>query len=62
MPKECAMLEGAPFAKAMCDKCGARFPDFMRGQVQSWWRKKLGLPYCAVICHKCKEVIGWEKP
>lgn len=62
MPIECEQLRNAPYAREKCDFCGARFPEFMRGQVQSWWRKLLRLPYCAVICHCCKEIIGWEKP
>ena len=62
MPIECAMLERCPYAKEECPKCGQPFPEFLRGQVQSSWRKLFGMKYCAVICHKCKEVIGWEKP
>ena len=53
----------APIKKEpCCPKCGQPFPEFLRGQVQSSWRKLFGMKYCAVICHKCKEVIGWEKP
>lgn len=62
MPIEAEQLRNAPYAKESCNKCGAQFPEFMRGQVQSAWRRLLFLPYCAVICHKCKQVIGWEKP
>lgn len=62
MPIECEQLRNAPYAKEECPKCGERFPEFMRGQVQSGWRRAIGLNYCAVICHGCKEVIGWEKP
>ena len=62
MPIECAQLRNAPYAREKCGECGAAFPEFVRGQVQSWWRKLRRLPYCAVICHECKEVIGWEKP
>lgn len=62
MPKEYALLKGYPYAFEECKKCGQAFPEFSRGMVQSWWRKKLRLPYCAVICHNCKEIIGWEKP
>jgi hypothetical protein len=62
MPIECAQLRNAPYASEKCSECGAAFPEFMRGQVQSGWRKLLRLPYCAVICHQCKEIIGWEKP
>lgn len=50
MPIECEQLRGEPF------------PEFMRGQVQSTWRRLLRLAYCAVICHNCKQITGWEKP
>ena len=62
MPIEVELLKRAPLSREQCPKCGAEFPDFLRGQVQSSWRRLLGLPYCAVICHKCKRIIGWEKP
>jgi hypothetical protein len=65
MPVECRLLEREPFAVEKCPKCGTLAPEFMRGQVQRskrflWvlWRR----PYCAVICHGCKEIIGWESP
>jgi hypothetical protein len=60
--KEYDLLKSKPYAREICPKCGAEFPEFMRGLVQSRWRKILGMKYCAVICHKCKEIIGWEKP
>jgi hypothetical protein len=62
MPIEYKQLASYPYAKEVCQKCGQPFPEFMRGQVQSGWRRFFGLAYCAVICHKCKQVIGWEKP
>ena len=62
MPIETFLMKRLPFAKEICPKCGERFPEFLRGQVQSFIRKTFGLPYCAVICHKCKNIIGWEKP
>lgn len=62
MPVEYEKLRAAPYAKEECQKCGQPFPNFMRGQVQSDVRRFFGLPYCAVICHNCKRVIGWEKP
>ena len=62
MPIEVSLLEGKPYALEKCKHCGGPFPEFLRGMVQSWWRRKLGLPYCAVICRQCKEVTGWEKP
>lgn len=62
MPFEYTLLKNKPYAKERCQKCGQSFPEFLRGQVQSAWRKFFRLPYCAVICHACKEIIGWEKP
>jgi len=65
MPIECEQLNRQPCAVKKCPKCGTLFPDFMRGQVQRskrflgiLWRR----PYCAVICHGCKKIIGWESP
>lgn len=62
MPIECELLRNAPYTKEKCKHCGEPFPEFMRGQVQSAWRRFFRLPYCAVICHKCKRITGWEKP
>lgn len=62
MPIEYVQLKNAPFAKEECTKCGQPFPEFMRGMVQSTWRRLLGMRYCAVICHNCKKIVGWEKP
>lgn len=62
MPIEASMLRTAPYSKEKCQKCGARFPEFLRGMIQSSIRKFFGLAYCAVICHNCKRIIGWEKP
>lgn len=62
MPIEYLQLKNAPYKKEKCPKCGQPFPEFLRGMVQCWWRKLLGMEYCAVICHNCKEIIGWEKP
>lgn len=62
MPIEYLLLKNAPYAREKCKRCGGPFPEFMRGIVQSRWRRLLHLPYCAVICHKCKNCIGWEKP
>lgn len=65
MPIEALILSHAPYAKEKCQKCGERFPEFMRGQVQRS-KRFLGIGprrrYCAVICHACKEIIGWESP
>jgi hypothetical protein len=62
MPIETELLRNKPYAKEVCPKCGNAFPEFMRGQVQSAWRRWLGLGYCAVICERCRKVIGWERP
>ena len=62
MPKEYLQLKNRPYAIEKCPKCGQIAPEFMRGMVFSGWRQMFGLPYCAVICHKCKEIIGYEKP
>jgi hypothetical protein len=62
MPIEYEKLRGAPYALEQCKHCGAGFPEFMRGQVQSTLRRFFGMRYCAVICHECKQITGWEKP
>ncbi len=62
MPIECEKLRDAPPAIELCKHCGQPFPNFMRGEVQSTLLRNLGLPYCAVICHRCKKVTGWERP
>ena len=62
MPAEYTQLKHAPYAVEKCKHCGEPFPEFMRGQVQSEWRRVLGMKYCAVICHMCKRITGWEKP
>lgn len=44
-----------------CPKCWSRpFIPFLRGQVESPWRKFLGRPYMAVICTYCHEIVGHE--
>ena len=63
MPIEYALLKDEPPPLLACPRDGHRsLRPFIRGQVQSTWRRWLGLPYCAVICEKCKDIIGWEKP
>ena len=63
MPIECAQLRDAPLPLFYCPKCGVSpFDPFMRGQVQSAWRKFFNRPYCCVICYACKEIVGYEKP
>lgn len=60
MPIECVLLRNAPHTVKKCKHCGAENPDFLRGQIQSSWRRFFGLAYCAVICHRCKKLTGWE--
>lgn len=64
MPIEYVALQDAPYAKEECQLCGARFPEALRGLVQRSKRSWLGFrrPYCAVICHVCFNIIGWEAP
>lgn len=63
MPIEYALLKDAPEPLEECPKChAAPFRAFMRGQVQSAWRKLWRRPYCCVICASCKEIVGYEKP
>ena len=65
MPVEFTLLEREPHAIEKCPNCGTLAPEFMRGLVQRnkrflgfLWRR----PYCAVICHSCQKIIGWESP
>ncbi len=63
MPIEYTQLRDRPMTVIACHECGWRLADpFMRGMVQSWWRRLLGMSYCAVICENCKNIVGWEKP
>lgn len=65
MPVEYTLLKDRPRPDGMgkCPKCSwGHVQPFMRGMVQSSWRRLFGLGYCAVICDNCKEIIGWERP
>lgn len=62
MPKEVDLLKSSPVFYSKCPKCWAPFHTFMRGEVQSWWRRFFDFPYCAVICLNCKNIVGWEHP
>jgi len=62
MPIETVLLRQAPLPLQFCPKCRRRFEPFMRGEVQSFWRRLFGRPYCCVICRMCKEIVGYEKP
>ena len=65
MPLETVILDKQPFVFEVCPRCGAASPSFLRGQVQRskrflgfLWKQN----YCAVICHSCRQIIGWERP
>ena len=63
MPPEAGMLSDRPPPVDKCPACDRRpFDPFLRGHVQSGWRRFWGRPYCAVICCHCKEIVGWEHP
>jgi len=62
VPKEYLILKERLPALEICPKCNIENPDFLRGQVQSGIRKLFFMPYCAIICHGCHSIIGWEKP
>jgi hypothetical protein len=63
MPIESSILRHQPEHMDSCPVCGELpFRSFMRGQVQSSWRRLLGLRYCAVICSACKEIVAHERP
>lgn len=64
MPIEFELLDKEPVLVGYCPKCGSTpFVPFLRGLVQRSKRfffigpKR---PYCALICSRCKEVIGYE--
>ncbi len=64
MPIEYTRLKDTPPKLLNCPKCGSGFTRgnaFMRGMVQSTWRRFFGMPYCAIICHSCKQIVGHEK-
>jgi hypothetical protein len=65
MPIEYRAFMNLPLSDIRCPRCGVSSNGFMRGQVQRskrlayvLWRR----PYCAIICHVCKDIIGWESP
>lgn len=65
MTVEYALLKNKQPIRLNCPKCGSGFTRenaFMRGMVQSPWRFFFRRPYCAVICHACKQIVDWEKP
>jgi ribosomal protein L34E len=68
VPIECELLEYRREPFGVCPQCGRIFESLMRGQVQRSKHPWLGLlfwinrAYCAVICRRCKEIVGWEAP
>lgn len=65
MPIEYRLFMNVPLSDIKCPRCGVSSNGFMRGQVQRskrflgfLWRR----PYCAIICHVCKDIIGYESP
>lgn len=71
MPIEVLLLERKPVPLNDCPKCGAPFVPAIRGVVQRspwpWWAMLIPLsrwrrPHCALICNRCKDVVGWEAP
>ena len=66
MPKEVAQLQNAPVPLKSCPKCRAfPFIPVLRGQIQrpkrKWFFGK-PQPYCALICWRCKDIVGYEDP
>jgi len=68
MPIEARYLKDAPYPEVKCPNCGT-FPlePFLRGLIQrspywfKWQWPFFGFrPYCAIICSKCKEIVGYE--
>lgn len=62
MPWEFGALKDQSEPLERCPLCGASFESFLRGMVQSSWRKFFRIEYCAVICRACKEIVGYEHP
>lgn len=63
MPVEYETLRYRPVPMDRCPGCGLKpFKPFLRGQVHSYWRKFFRRPYCALICLRCKQIVGHEKP
>lgn len=61
MPIEYMILKDWPAPVSRCPNCLAKpFVPFLRGQVQSRWRRLFHKPYCAVICSYCKNIVGHE--
>ncbi|MFL5381283.1 MAG: hypothetical protein ACJ8GN_02030 [Longimicrobiaceae bacterium] len=71
-PIDVLLLDRQPPPLDRCPRCRADpFEPFLRGQVGRspwpWWAQLLPLerwrrPHCAVICRRCKNIVGWESP
>lgn len=66
MPPEFDQLKDKPAPINRCPFCDARpLVPFLRGMIQrrkrGWWFMA-PVPYCAVICSECKEIVAWEAP
>ena len=69
MPIEVTLLLNQPYPITTCPKCGhTPFESRMRGIVQRS-KRSFNLfkgfqkrDYCALICNKCNDVVGWESP
>lgn len=60
MPVEAVVFEKRPEPLTTCPKCHKPFRSFLRGFTVSLWRRFFGLPYWAVICSECKDIVGYE--
>jgi len=71
VPIEYTLLKNQPCELNKCPQCDAQpFKPFIRGTVQRNpypWYDPFGWlteerPYCALICSKCKNIVGYEGP
>lgn len=64
MPIESFLLKEELFPYSICPNCNNQFDQLMRGQVHRRKRDFLfrKRPYCAVICRRCRNIVGWEYP
>lgn len=65
MPIEYRLLKNKCYKIKICPICHESNPLILRGEIQRskrflWilWKRD----YCAIICHNCKNIIGWESP
>lgn len=65
---ETELLCHEPVPLVLCPVCGARpLEPWLRGRVQKTgvrrlWALVTGGDYCALICSRCREVVGEERP